>query len=55
MKKIRNLIMSIIVMMGISLLASCTPEPCYDEVTYHYQDGTSETVIVEYDCSNLQY
>lgn len=46
MKKIKVLL--VLIMLSLS---SCI-ENCYDEVTYHYEDGTKETVWVEYDCYN---
>ena len=51
--RLRNLAMTIIVILGFFLIQGCTPEPCEDCYKYTYSDGTSEWICVEYDCSDF--
>lgn len=51
MRDLWKLAVLIAVLASIIILTSCV-EMCYDEYTYHFEDGTTETVIVEYECNN---
>jgi hypothetical protein len=44
----KKIIVLLVLLTG--LLVSCEPESCWDWETYHYEDGTSETVWIEYEC-----